>query len=188
MQTIGSHFGKISIIFCIFYLRFLSICRTAQEEIRHANNSILLRDSSQQPIIETIEVYDTPSSYYTYTIEKNQTRVSSFKDLLDSVQVDNTTYNLLKTNVAIYIYSGLIVAAIVITLARALLFFKIAMKASKRLHSKMFHALLKAPMRFFDTNPSGRVLNRFSKDMGAIDEILPRVMWDAIQVMSKAVA
>lgn len=47
----------------------------------------------------------------------------------------------------------------------------------------MFHALLRAPMRFFDTNPSGRVLNRFSKDMGAIDEFLPRALMDAVQIM-----
>ncbi|RZB39026.1 ABC tran, MMR HSR1 and/or AAA 21 domain containing protein [Asbolus verrucosus] len=58
-----------------------------------------------------------------------------------------------------------------------------AMTASKNLHTKMFHALLEAPMRFFDTNPSGRVLNRFSKDMGAIDELLPRVLMDAIQIL-----
>lgn len=37
-------------------------------------------------------------------------------------------------------------------------------------------------MRFFDTNPSGRILNRFSKDMGAIDELLPRAMMDCIQI------
>ncbi|KAI8429898.1 hypothetical protein MSG28_000378 [Choristoneura fumiferana] len=38
-------------------------------------------------------------------------------------------------------------------------------------------------MRFFDTNPSGRILNRFSKDMGIVDEILPRMYLDSIQVM-----
>lgn len=38
-------------------------------------------------------------------------------------------------------------------------------------------------MRFFDLNPSGRILNRFSKDMGAIDEIMPRCMMEAIQII-----
>lgn len=45
------------------------------------------------------------------------------------------------------------------------------MRASKVLHNKMFSSILGATMRFFDTNPSGRILNRFSKDMGAIDEM-----------------
>lgn len=35
---------------------------------------------------------------------------------------------------------------------------------------------------FFNTNPSGRILNRFSKDMGQIDEMLPAVMIDVIQI------
>lgn len=38
-------------------------------------------------------------------------------------------------------------------------------------------------MRFFNTNPSGRILNRFSKDMGAIDELLPKAMLDAGQII-----
>lgn len=37
-------------------------------------------------------------------------------------------------------------------------------------------------MYFFNTNPSGRILNRFSKDMGQIDEILPAVMIDVLQI------
>lgn len=38
-------------------------------------------------------------------------------------------------------------------------------------------------MRFFDTNPAGRILNRFSKDMGAVDEFLPKAILDATQII-----
>lgn len=46
----------------------------------------------------------------------------------------------------------------------------------------MFRGITRATMYFFNTNPSGRILNRFSKDMGQIDEILPAVMMDVIQI------
>ena len=47
--------------------------------------------------------------------------------------------------------------------------------ASRRLHSRMLRNILRSPMSFFDTTPLGRVLNRFSKDIFVIDELLPRV-------------
>lgn len=37
-------------------------------------------------------------------------------------------------------------------------------------------------MYFFHTNPSGRILNRFSKDLGQVDEILPTVLMDVLQI------
>lgn len=56
------------------------------------------------------------------------------------------------------------------------------MRSSINLHNQIFGNILSATMRFFDTNPSGRILNRFSKDMGIVDEILPRMYLDSIQV------
>ena len=38
----------------------------------------------------------------------------------------------------------------------------------------MLGRLLRAPVRFFDTNPSGRILNRFAKSVGDVDEFLPQ--------------
>lgn len=56
------------------------------------------------------------------------------------------------------------------------------MRASRNLHNAMFNGVTRARMYFFHTNPSGRILNRFSKDMGQVDEILPSVMIDVIQI------
>ncbi|XP_049951742.1 ATP-binding cassette sub-family C member 4-like [Schistocerca serialis cubense] len=82
----------------------------------------------------------------------------------------------------IIIYTICIAGSIFITTYRSFVFFKVTMNSSQGLHNRMFNAILKGSMRFFDTNPSGRVLNRFSKDMGAIDELLPRAMLDATQI------
>lgn len=41
--------------------------------------------------------------------------------------------------------------------------------------------MLRAPLAFFHTNPTGRVLNRFSKDQSMADEVLPQVSFDALQ-------
>lgn len=85
-------------------------------------------------------------------------------------------------NIDIYIFTGLTVATIVITLFRSMVFFRTAMRASRRLHDAMFNGVTRATMYFFNTNPSGRILNRFSKDMGQIDEYLPSVAVDVIQI------
>ncbi|XP_072767862.1 ATP-binding cassette sub-family C member 4 isoform X2 [Anoplolepis gracilipes] len=101
---------------------------------------------------------------------------------------DNTTkvidmdVHYLDTDTALWIYGGFIITSVVITTCRNMIFYKICMNASKNLHNFMFFNLLKAPMSFFDNNPSGRILNRFSKDIGTIDEILPRTMIEGVQV------
>ncbi|KAL9955986.1 hypothetical protein ACROYT_G037397 [Oculina patagonica] len=47
----------------------------------------------------------------------------------------------------------------------------------------MVTAILKAPVLFFDSNPIGRVLNRFSKDIGCMDEVLPKTFLFAVQLV-----
>ncbi|KAL4709179.1 hypothetical protein ACJJTC_008107, partial [Scirpophaga incertulas] len=88
----------------------------------------------------------------------------------------------LDTSQYLYVYSALIVCCIFFITARAFIFFKVCMTSSRNLHNDMFHSMLRGVMRFFDTNSSGRILNRFSKDIGALDELLPRFLLECIQI------
>ncbi|XP_025162191.1 multidrug resistance-associated protein 4 isoform X2 [Harpegnathos saltator] len=101
-----------------------------------------------------------------------------------SVNVTKIDTYYLDTSTALWIYGIFIIASIVMTTSRNLIFYWICMNASKNLHDFMFSCLLQAPMSFFQNNPSGRILNRFSKDIGALDETMPRFMIEAIQIFA----
>ncbi|KAG0215881.1 hypothetical protein BGX33_000740 [Mortierella sp. NVP41] len=45
------------------------------------------------------------------------------------------------------------------------------LRASKVIHDNAFLGVLYSPMSFFDTTPTGRVLNRFSKDVNTVDNM-----------------
>ncbi|KAK3884295.1 hypothetical protein Pcinc_011423 [Petrolisthes cinctipes] len=50
------------------------------------------------------------------------------------------------------------------------------LRGAGRLHSAMFDSIIRAPMRFFDTNPPGRIVNRFSRDLDDLDVRVPYFM------------
>ncbi|KAJ1725528.1 Transporter of the ATP-binding cassette (ABC) [Coemansia erecta] len=70
------------------------------------------------------------------------------------------------------VYVAIALASILIISGRSLLQFWGSLKASKILHESLLHTVLRAPVRFFDTTPVGRLINRFSKDMETIDHSL----------------
>ncbi|XP_051008844.1 ATP-binding cassette sub-family C member 10 [Acomys russatus] len=59
------------------------------------------------------------------------------------------------------------------TLLRAVLFAAGALQAAATLHHRILHRLLVAQVTFFDSTPTGRVLNRFSSDVACVDDSLP---------------
>jgi len=48
--------------------------------------------------------------------------------------------------------------------------FKGSLKASRTLHENLLNSILRAKFRFFDSTPLGRIMNRFSKDLEAVDQ------------------
>ncbi|XP_071185882.1 ATP-binding cassette sub-family C member 4-like isoform X1 [Salvelinus alpinus] len=80
------------------------------------------------------------------------------------------------------IYAGLTGATLIFGFARSLIMFNVLVKAAQSLHNRMFNSILRTPVRFFDINPIGRVLNRFSKDIGQLDAALPWTFVDFIQI------
>ncbi|XP_040888565.1 multidrug resistance-associated protein 4 [Toxotes jaculatrix] len=80
------------------------------------------------------------------------------------------------------VYGGLTAATIIFGFARNLVLFNVLVRCAQSLHNRMFDAILRTPVRFFDINPIGRVLNRFSKDIGQLDSNMPWTFVDFIQV------
>ncbi|XP_030828553.1 ATP-binding cassette sub-family C member 9 isoform X2 [Strongylocentrotus purpuratus] len=66
-------------------------------------------------------------------------------------------------------YAGLSFGTIAAQLiASALLVFS-SLIAARSLHLAMLHTIIRVPMRFFDTTPIGRIINRFSNDTQIVD-------------------
>uniref|UniRef100_A0A2H8TSM5 Putative multidrug resistance-associated protein lethal(2)03659 n=1 Tax=Melanaphis sacchari TaxID=742174 RepID=A0A2H8TSM5_9HEMI len=99
-----------------------------------------------------------------------------------SVISDKLLWWTISRQACVIVFAVLTFTMIISTLVRSATFVSVCMGASMNLHNKMFNAITRATMYFFNTNSSGRILNRFSKDMGAIDEMLPVALMDCIQI------
>lgn len=88
----------------------------------------------------------------------------------------------MQDDIVLIAYTIMGVVLIVFTIGRSLAFYRFCNKASIRLHNNMFDKIVYATMRFFNVNTSGRILNRFSKDMNQVDEVLPLTLLDTLQV------
>ncbi|KAI9351383.1 P-loop containing nucleoside triphosphate hydrolase protein [Obelidium mucronatum] len=84
------------------------------------------------------------------------------------------TSNILNLSSGTYIgiYFAFGVGLCLLTFAFGVFFAYAGTRAAKELQAASIKRIIHAPVYFFDTNPMGRVLNRFSKDQDAIDQSL----------------
>ena len=76
--------------------------------------------------------------------------------------------------------AGIIGGFIFCLILRQILFVNFSIRISQSFHRKILRRVMRAVVEFYDTNPSGRILNRFSNDMGVLDRFILSVSNDVI--------
>ncbi|KAJ5319183.1 hypothetical protein MYU51_013685 [Penicillium brevicompactum] len=75
--------------------------------------------------------------------------------------------------IGVYLALGL-GSSLLVIFQNLILWIFCSIEASRKLHERMAFAIFRSPMSFFETTPSGRILNRFSSDIYRVDEVLAR--------------
>ena len=102
--------------------------------------------------------YQNPVSY-NYTVPSFAIR---------DAQDDSTSYYL-------GVYLALSFATILVGTLKYLITYMASLRASRILFEKLSYNVLRAPLRWLDTTPTGRILNRFTADFNTIDsQIAPQ--------------
>jgi hypothetical protein len=102
-----------------------------------------------------------PTEYLLSNISSSEDTTTPLPSQFENATVEHEAPalpRLLDTDTAIYIYFMLVLGSVFITSIRSIFFFKVCMTASRILHDTMFRCILAATMRFFDTNPSGKIM------------------------------
>ncbi|XP_006880098.1 PREDICTED: canalicular multispecific organic anion transporter 1 [Elephantulus edwardii] len=91
----------------------------------------------------------------------------------DSKTYNSTNYPASQRDMRVGVYGALGVAQCVFVFLGNFLSIYGTTHASNILHKQLLNNILRAPMRFFDTTPTGRIMNRFAGDISTVDETLP---------------
>ena len=85
-------------------------------------------------------------------------------------------------------YGILIVGQFFVSLTFNIWGYVMMTKVSLHLHKKLLNSIMHVPLSFFEENPSGRIINRFTSDMETIDRSIPLAMcdvfWCSVNILS----
>ena len=104
-------------------------------------------------------------------------------DSNDTMTESNSFAKLIAEDAA-FIYAGLTGCFIVLGLARVISLVIYCTRVSTEIHSSLFNRIVRAKMKFFYTNPVGIVLNRFSRDIGIVDNSIWSCLYDLLEVLT----
>ncbi|WP_413288638.1 ABC transporter transmembrane domain-containing protein [Bdellovibrio sp. HCB337] len=89
---------------------------------------------------------------------------------------------------AIGIYGLVGLGVLVATLFDQLFWLARGIRAGQSMHNKMLRSVLHAPVRFFDSTPVGRILQRFSRDIESVDIYLQWMFSSAVNCAMHVIA
>ena len=76
------------------------------------------------------------------------------------------------------VFSAINVSTILVQLTRDIFFYWKCATLAKYLHETLLTSVLRSPMIFFDSNPLGRILNRFSSDIDIMESVIPSYIFE----------
>ncbi|KAJ3412846.1 hypothetical protein HDV05_000187 [Chytridiales sp. JEL 0842] len=88
----------------------------------------------------------------------------------DKSKVSLTLAEPSQSSAILVLYASTVLLALGSLYARFMIQVTFSLRASAHMHSKALKALLKSPISFFDSTPSGVIVNRFGKDMQTVDQ------------------
>nr|AAF61707.1 canalicular multispecific organic anion transporter cMOAT [Mus musculus] len=94
----------------------------------------------------------------------------------DSEKQNGTDNSPSQRDMRIGVFGALGIAQGIFLLSSSLWSIYACRNASKTLHRQLLTNILRAPMSFFDTTPTGRIVNRFAGDISTVVDTLPQTL------------
>ncbi|XP_055852068.1 probable multidrug resistance-associated protein lethal(2)03659 [Episyrphus balteatus] len=115
-----------------------------------------------------------------YTL--NNITSSSQEEFIDTVLFEKERKD------QVIIYSTWILLCVIFFIMHIFVVFEVCLRISYKLHDRLFNGVTRTFMYFFNTNPSGRIVNRFSNDMNIVDRQMPQKLLDVLSFISLAIS
>ncbi|CAG8540389.1 15319_t:CDS:10 [Funneliformis mosseae] len=152
----------------------------SQANLEESGNSYISINTSH--IIDNVTSISSliPAMVSTYSFDRQGRSLSSRilpLNFNDDNDAQNDTHSI---DYYLNIYILISLSSSIFGVARFTLLYYGSLRASRKLYKILLNQVLRAPLRFFDTTPVGRILNRFSKDFETIDSKLIEFLIAAI--------
>ncbi|KAG0648369.1 ATP-dependent bile acid permease [Hyphodiscus hymeniophilus] len=154
--------------------------------------NIWIRQWANQYETESVGAFQSPSanSYVgniISTVQVAGSRLSKLQPYFNPTQTSLLAQVAPNVDIGYYlaVYGCIGVACMLVALFRDFWLFFGSLTASWKIHQRLVESVTRAKFKFFDVTPLGQLMNRFSKDLEAVDQEVAPI---AIGVMSCALA